>query len=115
MLPPHSSLRLEDADHVFIPVHVEVFVVKLELAPAILRNNDLVPNLDTHGYKATLFVQSARTNSNDHGLVDLLLCRVWQQNTARSLGLGLELLYQHAVQQGDKALDCSSHGEGRVG
>lgn len=72
-----------------------------------LRNQDLVAGLHAHRNLVAILVQSAGSDSQNGTLVDVLDAALRQIDAASGLRLGLDLLDQHAVQEGNKLLDVS--------
>jgi hypothetical protein len=75
------------------------------LTRTYLRNQNTVAVGDTHRQTLALPVESAGSNSEDLAFVELLDARLGQEEAAGRLGVGLDALYQHAVQQRDEGLD----------
>lgn len=77
---------------------------------AVLGNQDPVAGVDAHGDALAVLVKGAGADGQDLGLVELLDARLGQEDAAGGLGLGLDALHQHPVQQGDEGLDRSEGG-----
>lgn len=72
---------------------------------AELRDQDLVAGLDGRSNALAITVEGTGANGEDLGLVELLDGRLGKEDTAGSLGLGLDALDQDAVEQGSEGLD----------
>lgn len=72
---------------------------------AELRDQDLVAGLDGGSNALAIAVEGTGANGKDLGLVELLDGRLGKEDTAGSLGLGLDALDQDAVEQGSEGLD----------
>lgn len=75
------------------------------------RKKHLVASFDAHGDDLALCSDSAGTGGDHMGLREGGLGRrAWEEQAGRRLGLGLEALDQHAVQEGHNALDRLDRG-----
>lgn len=70
-----------------------------------LGNQNLVTGLHADGNPLSLPVVSARANSEDLGLVELLDGALGEEDAAGRLGLGLDALDKDAVEEGREGLD----------
>ena len=75
-----------------------------------LRNQHLIARSHTRLYSLAFLVQCARSYSNDHRLVKLLDCALWQENTAGCPCLGFHALNEDTVEEGSEGLDGSEGG-----
>ena len=78
--------------------------------PTYLRNQHLVAGGHAHGHALAILVEGAGADSQDLGLVKLLDARLGQEDAAGRLGLGLDALHEHAVEEGDEGLDGTKRG-----
>lgn len=74
------------------------------------RDQDSVAGLHTHGQPLAILVQTARANSQNLGLVQLLDTRLGQEDAGGGLGLCLDAVDQDTVQEGYERLDRSDGG-----
>lgn len=77
-----------------------------------LRDQNPIAGTDAHGDALALPAEGAGADSQDLGLVELLDARLGQEDAGGGLGLGLDALHEHPVQQGDEGLDRSEGGGG---
>ena len=78
--------------------------------PTYLGNQHLVAGGHAHGQALAILVEGAGADGQDLGLVELLDARLGQEDAAGGLGLGLDALHDHAVEQGDEGLDGAERG-----
>lgn len=81
-----------------------------------LGNQHPVAVSNAHGQPLSLAVQRSGPDGEHLALVELLDARLGQEDAGRGLGLGLDALHEHAVEQGDEGLDgadCGGLGGGR--
>ena len=71
-----------------LSVHGEFLAVHLDLVSAKLREQDLVPDGDTHRHGLTRLVQSAGTYGDHQSLISLGLSLLGDQETALGFRLG---------------------------
>ena len=81
-----------------------------EKEKAYLRNKHPITSSNAHRQALALLVERARPNSQHLALVKLLDARLGQEEAARRLGLGLDALDQHAVQQRHERPDGADRG-----
>lgn len=77
---------------------------------AYLGNQHAIARRDTHGDALAVLVEGARADGQHLGLVELLDRRLGQEDAAGGLGLGLDALDQHAVEQRDERLNRAEGG-----
>lgn len=70
-----------------------------------LGNQHSVANSNAHGDALAITVQTTGSNSEDLGLVELLDAGLGQEDAASCLGLGLDALDKHTVQEGSESTD----------
>lgn len=75
-----------------------------------LRDQHPVPRRDAHGQPVALLVEQARADGQDLGLVELLDARLGQEDAAGGLGLGLDALHEHAVEERHEGADGADRG-----
>lgn len=75
-----------------------------------LRDQNPVAALDAHGHPLAVLVERAGADGKHLALVELLDARLGQEDAACRLGLGLDALHQHAVEQRDEGLDGADRG-----
>lgn len=75
-----------------------------------LRNQHPITSRDTHRQPLALPIKRARADSEDFGLVELLDARLGEEDAAGGLGLGLDALDEHAVEEGDEGADGADRG-----
>jgi hypothetical protein len=108
-LPPYCDSQLVSV-HLHYPALTDIFP---NPSSTYLRNKNLITLLNTHRYPLALAIQPAGTNSQDLGLVQLLDGGLGQEDAAGCLGLGLDALHEHAVEErGERADGLQS---GRLG
>lgn len=86
-----------------------LLLADLDRAPAVLRDQHLVAGLHRALDPLALPVEPARADGEHLRLVELLDGRLWQEDAARRLGLGLDALHEHPVEQrgnGADGLEC---------
>ena len=97
--PPYCSSR--------VSIHP---ILRASFHLTYLRNEDLVASSDAHGHALAILVNAAGADSQHLGFVELFDRRLGQEDAAGSLGLGLDALHEHAVEEGDKGLDGAERG-----
>jgi len=75
-----------------------------------LRNQDPVSSSAAHGHAVAVPSEGAGADGQDLGFVEVLDTRLRQEDAAGCLGLGLDALDQHAVEQRDEGLDGADSG-----
>jgi len=98
-----------------IPEEVVLLLSHLDGRAAILGDQYAVALVDAHGHALAVLVQTAGPNRQHLGLVELLDARFGEEEAAGRLGLGLDALHEHAVEERDERLDGAERGglEGR--
>jgi hypothetical protein len=79
-------------------------------AATYLGNQHAVAALHAHGQPLAVLADSSRADGQDLALVELLDARLREEDARRRLGLGLDALHEHAVEQGDEGLDGADRG-----
>ncbi len=72
-----------------------------------LGNQDTVAGLDAHWHALSILVEATRSDSEDLALVELLNASLGQEDAAGGLGLGLDPLDEHAVEERNEGPDRS--------
>lgn len=67
-----------------------------------LGDQDAVASSAAHGHALAVLVQAAGADGENLGLVELLDARLGEEDAAGRLGLGLDALHEHAVEERDK-------------
>ena len=75
-----------------------------------LGDQDTVTGANAHGDTLALAAKGAGADGEDLGLVELLDAGLGQEDAAGGLGLGLDALHQHPVQERDQRLDRADGG-----
>jgi len=88
-----------------VPEQAVLLLADLDGAAAELGNQDLVTGLDADGNAVAGLVERARADGEDLGLVQLLDGGLGQEDAACGLGLGLEALDEHAVEERGEGAD----------
>lgn len=70
-----------------------------------LGNQHSVANSNAHGDALAITVQATGSNGQNLGLVELLDAGLGQEDAAGGLGLGLDALDEHAVQERSEGTD----------
>ena len=78
--------------------------------PTYLGDQHAVAVLNTHRQPLALAVERAGADGQDLALVELLDARLGEEDARGGLGLGLDALHEHAVEQGDESLDGAERG-----
>lgn len=89
---------------------MELLLTDLDGRASKLRNQHPISRLDAHSYTLPFPVQRTGSDSQHSALIEFLHARLGQEDAAGGLGLGLDPLDQHAVQEGDEGLDGSDSG-----
>jgi hypothetical protein len=84
---------------------VKLLLANLDRRTAVLRNQNPIAGRHTHGQALAILVESTGSDGEDLALVQLLDRGLGEEDAAGGLGLGLDALDEHAVQQGDQVLD----------
>lgn len=93
-----------------VPEKLKLLLANLDRAAAELRDQHLVAGLERHWYPRAILGQASWANSQDLGLVELLHARLGKEDAAGGLGLGLDALYEDAVEQRRDRLDGTESG-----
>lgn len=88
-----------------IPEQAVLLLADLDGAAAKLGDQDLVARLNADGDAVAGLVECAGADSEDLGLVELLDGGLGQEDAGGGLGLGLEALDEHAVEEGGEGAD----------
>lgn len=100
-----SSYFVPRIDLLVVPEQAVLLLADLDGAAAELGNQDLVTGLDADGNAVAGLVERARADGEDLGLVQLLDGGLGQEDAACGLGLGLEALDEHAVEERGEGAD----------
>lgn len=98
-----------------MPKSVKEFLfISISLRPKVadqahsyLGNQNTVTDGHAHGDALAIAVQATGSDGENLGLVELLNARLGQEDAAGGLGLGLDALDKHAVQEGSQVADGS--------
>ena len=88
-----------------------LLLANLDGGTAELGDEDPVTGDDAHGDALAVAVEGARTDGENLGLVEVLDGGLGEEDARGSLGLGLDALDEHAVEEGDEGADGA---EGRL-
>jgi hypothetical protein len=100
-----SSCCIPRIDLLVVPEQAVLLLADLDGAAAELRDQNLVTGLDADGNAVAGLVECARADGEDLGLVQLLDGGLGQEDAACGLGLGLEALDEHAVEERGEGAD----------
>lgn len=84
---------------------VVLLLARLDGRATKLGNQHSVADSNAHGDALAITVQATGSNGKDLGLVELLDAGLGQEDAAGGLGLGLDALDEHAVQEGSESTD----------
>lgn len=103
-----SSFLLVDLGENFAVTEQLVFLLTgLDSRATKRRKQNTVTDGHAHGDALAIAVQTTGSDGQDLGLVELLDARLGQEDAAGGLGLGLDALDKHAVQEGSEVADGS--------
>lgn len=77
---------------------------------AYLRNEHPVASSHAHRHALSVLAEGTGADGEDLGLVELLDTRLGQEDAAGRLGLSLDTLHEHTVEEGDETLDGAERG-----
>lgn len=119
MIPEQTILFLANFDRrsTILRRHTSVSntQVPLDLTATYLRNQHAITGLDAARDTLAVLVEAPGSDSQHLGLVELLDRRLGQEDARGRLGLGLDALHQHAVEegrQGANGFECGSLARG---
>jgi hypothetical protein len=92
-------------DLLVVPEQTVLVLADLDRAAAKLGDQDLVAGLHADGNAVARLVECAGAHSEHLGLVQLLDGCLGQEDAGCGLGLGLEALHEHTVEEGREGAD----------
>jgi hypothetical protein len=92
---------------IFPPIHPGLHVIQPEptKSQTHLRNQNLITRCNTRCDSLALLIEATRSNGKHTRLIELLDAALWEEDAAGGLGLGLDALDEHAVEERGEGLD----------